>query len=229
MRNPNTSLLRNSARFTALLAALFTLGSAHAQCCGRQAARPGGAFELSGGNVAVGLPDGSLNRLHLDMAWFGATRSPFKKGIRIGLASLGTSNMPVEDVDLSTPDAVDEHIYRLLLPELSGVLRFDPLRGGFRPFLEGELGIAAAVVDQRSFDVTGERTGYRINDLDPTVSMGWSAGTRVRLGRAAFLVLRYGEQQGGVLPYHDLHSLDTEAGDMGERRRQATIGFSFGR
>ncbi len=229
MKNPTPLLGRHAARMTALLALLFALGSVHAQCCGRQPPRTSGAFELSAGNVALGLPEGLMNHLHVDMAWFSASRSPFKRGLRLGVGSLGSARVPSDSDNGLDPTNLEEFRYRMLLPELSGVLRFDPLRGGFRPFAEGSFGIAATFVDERNFDAAGERIGYGVEAIDPTVNFGWSAGTRIRLGRAAFLVLRYGEQQGGLLNHYDLHSLDAAPISAQAVRRQATLGISFGR
>lgn len=229
MVKPNAPFLGKSLRSTAVLAALFTFGTVQAQCCGRQAPRPGGAFELGAGGMALGMPDGPMHRLQLDMAWFGAGRTPLKSGIRMGLTAIGSAGLPLDGDAGAGPDDIDRFQYRSFLPALSGVLRFDPLRGGFRPFVEGEFGLAASMVDRRSINTEGDRVGYRLEAFEPTVGMGWSAGTRIRLGRSAFLVMRYGEQQGGSLPHYDPAAWDAEAVPMEATRRQATLGFSFGR
>lgn len=202
-------------------------------CCGKRPKRGNttGAFEVSGGNVALGLNGGTLNRMHADIAWFGASRGPLKRGVRLGLSALGSSITDASPMAESPTAGVDvvEQRYRMVLPELSSVLRLDPFRGGFRPFLEGEFGMAATALDERNFGAAGERSSYRLVGLDPTVHFGWSAGTRIRMGRATFLTLRYGQKMGGSLDLYDVASPGNTAGALEEMRHCATVGFSFGR
>lgn len=202
-------------------------------CCGKRPNRGNttGALEFSAGNAALGYNGGILNGMHADIAWFGASRGPLKRGVRLGLTALGSSiadASPIGETPTTGADVVEQR-YRMVLPELSSVLRLDPFRGGFRPFLEGEFGMAATALDERNFGAAGERTSHRLVGLDPTVHFGWSAGTRIRMGRAAFLTLRYGQKMGGNLDLYDVASPGDTAGALEAMRHCATVGFSFGR
>lgn len=109
------------------------------------------------------------------------------------------------------------------------VVRLDPLTGGLRPFVEGQFGLAASLVDRRSMDLDGIRTSHAITSFDPTAYYGWSAGTRIRVGRGTFLSFRYGETQGGQLDRHSTAEPEGVPTPLDPRRRAVMVGFSFGR
>ena len=161
----------------------------------------------------------------VELTWIGRAPGPIHTGIRLGLGQLGhTQNAASSDAG----NADTETRTRLLLPEVSSVLRLDPFRGGIRPFVEGEIGLAASLLDERTFDDQGQRTAYGIPACDATAHYGWAAGARLRLGEGAFLALRYGKRFGGAL---DLPEPEQEPTVMpaqldGERSR-ASAGFSF--
>lgn len=186
-----------------------------------------GALELSGvallstpqSEARIGMHPG------LELTWIGRAPGPLHTGIRLGLGQLDR-----EVTDGMSGETPMDHttVTRLLLPEVSSVLRLDPFQGRFRPFLEGELGLAATVLDERTLDADGNRTAYQIPAYDATAHYGWAAGVRVQLGEGAFLTARYGSRFGGAL---DLHESDVNPTVMpdpldGERSR-AALGFSF--
>ena len=100
----------------------------------------------------------------LELTWIGRAPGPLHTGIRLGLGQLDR-----EVTDGMSGETPMDHttVTRLLLPEVSSVLRLDPFQGRFRPFLEGELGLAATVLDERTLDADGNRTAYRFRPMMP--------------------------------------------------------------
>ncbi len=218
-------------RLSGLLALLLILTDAQAQRRGGrsgffQPQRPG-AIEFSG--AALMSSDAATADLlvhpGVELTWIGRAPGPIHTGIRLGLGQLGhTQNAASSDAG----NADTETRTRLLLPEVSSVLRLDPFRGGIRPFVEGEIGLAASLLDERTFDDQGQRTAYGIPAYDATAHYGWAGGARLRLGGGVGVALRYGKRFGGAL---DLPEPEQEPTVMpaqldGERSR-ASAGFSF--
>ena len=217
-------------RFTGLLAFLLLLNDADAQRRGGrnsffQPQRPG-ALELSGAaRLSSETSTGDLlAHPATELTWIGRSPGPLHTGIRLGLGQLDRTLSPGENEG----GHVEEVRTRLLMPEVSYVLRLAPFQGGFQPFLEGELGLAATVLDERSFDAEGQRDAYRIPAYDATAHYGWAAGVRLKMGEGAFLALRYGKRFGGTLDLHEANPNPTvmPAQLDGERSR-ASLGFSF--
>lgn len=167
-------------------------------CCNPGNAFRQGAVEMTLGPAALYDEYGEMTaRPMASLAVFKRQRGPFKRGIRMGVVGLGSTS---ETVEIENGQSIQ---YREFLPELSGVLRFDPFRGGFQPFAEGELGLAASVMDERTFDAQGNRTDHSVSGFDSGLFYGWGAGARVRMGRSSFVMLRYGSRIGSPLDLFD--------------------------
>ena len=207
-------------------ATLFILPESHAQewglesRCGKFRNRPciQGAVELTAGPLMVQQNGGHATVPQASLAIFGRQSGPFKRGVRVGLAHLGSEVQDQIGEGTSTR-------YRQAMPELAGLLRFEPFRGGFRPFVEGEVGFAASVMDERSFDAEGNRTAHRFSGFDPGLNYGWSAGARLRMGSAAFLMVRYGSRLGSSLNLPGIGQ--EEATSVALDREDVSVGFSF--
>lgn len=229
MKNQRPSFSPTALYAGALILALTAVPNAQAQNLCSGIPQRASSFEMSLGSTQVSVAGNAQYHLRGDLAWFARSRSPFRTGIRLGLGHLGQSSMAANANNAENPEQeVVESRYRLAMNTVHGVVRFDPLVGAFRPFLEGEVGVAATAVDRRDFDALGERIGYAVPSLDPTLQYGWSAGARLRLSRTAFLVVRYGAQYGGQL---DLHSPSDPEGafDIADNQHQTgTMGLSFG-
>ena len=211
---------------TLACATLFILPESQAQewglesRCGKFRNRPciKGAVELTAGPLMVQQDGVNATVPQASLAIFGRQSGPFKRGFRLGLAHLGSE---VQD-QLSEGTSVR---YRQAMPEVAGLLRFEPFRGGFRPFVEGEVGFAASVMDERSFDAEGNRTAHRFSGFDPGLNYGWSAGARLRMGSAAFLMVRYGSRLGSSLNLPGIGQ--EEATSVALDREDVSVGFSF--
>lgn len=232
-KNKPTFTMRHTPflRTAGLLALLITLLPAYGQ---RQGGRNGffqpqrpGALEFTG--TALVSTDGDTGDLlvhpGVELTWIGRAPGPLHTGLRLGLGHL---DRQATSPDMDADEAVEEIRTRLMLPEISSVVRLDPLNGSFRPFFEGELGLAATLLDERAFDADGQRAAYRIPAYDATAHYGWAAGVRVRMGQGAFLSMQYGKRFGGTL---DLLQPSDGAGSQpmqldGERHR-ASVGLSF--
>jgi hypothetical protein len=127
---------------------------------------------------------------------------------------------------VSEADELDGHSirYRQFLPEFSGVIRFEPFRGGFRPFLEGEAGMSASILDESTFNAEGDRTHHNISEFQPGMLLGWGAGARFKMGKTALLILRYGERIGSPL---DLIDQDAQDLNSTAQRQDVSLGMSF--
>ena len=219
-------------RATGLMALLLFTADADAQ---RRNGRSGffqpqrpGALELSG--VALLSTPQSEARIGvhpgLELTWIGRAAGPLHSGIRLGLGQLDREVTDgIVRRNSNGPHHRDADV--TLLPEVSSVLRLDPFQGRFRPFLEGELGLAPRSWTSGPWMRTGNRTAYPIPAYDATRT---TAGPLVciQLGEGAFLTARYGERFGGHL---DLPESDVNPTVMpdpldGERSR-AALGFSF--
>ncbi len=230
MRILHSSLSPSLFRVAALFCGLLVFTHAQGQQRGRMSSCNGcsgrfggaGAFELAVGPALL-LDDGSgFGRPQANIAFFSRQRSPFKTGVRLGVVGLGS-----EVADALGSEGQSTR-YRSFMPELSGLLRLDPFRGRFRPFVEGELGLAASVMDVRDFDAEGERTEHGIPGLDAGLNYGWSAGARVRMGGSAYLLLRYGSKMGTALELHDVESATPAASVLAPNRRDMSLGLSLG-
>ena len=184
--------------------------------------RRAGAFELSGTALLSRVEEGNLMvDPGLEVTFLGRSPGALHRGIRLGIGMLDQSGT-ISGSEFGTTER-----RRTLLSEVSGVLRLDPFRAGFRPFLEGELGMAATLADIRTFNELGNRISYDVPALDPTLHYGWAAGTRIRMGNGAFLSLRYGERVGGRL------DVPSSAEDFGvftaldNQRRVFSMGLSL--
>lgn len=187
--------------------------------CGQGRACRQGAVEMTFGPTALYDENGEMTARPLaSLAYFKRQRGPFKRGIRMGVAGLGSTS---ETVEMEDNQSIQ---YREFLPELSGVLRFDPFRGGFQPFVEGELGLAASVMDERTFDAQGNRTNHSVSGFDSGLFYGWGAGARFRMGRSSFLMLRYGSRIGSPL---DLFDENDPAQIIEPNRQDVSLGLSL--
>lgn len=156
--------------------------------------RRAGAFELGGTSLLSMNAEGNLMvDAGLEVAVLGRAAGPLHSGVRLSVGMLDRTG------SISGTEAGTTERRRTLLPEVSGVLRLDPFRGGFRPFAEAELGMSATLMDIRTFDETGHRTDYAMPAYDPTLHYGVVAGARIRVGTGSFLSVRYGERFGGYL------------------------------
>lgn len=230
MKNQRPSFSSVALYAGALMLGLTTVPDAHAQnlCSGNP--HRSSSFEMSLGSTQLSVAGDAQYHLRGDLAWFARSRSPFRTGIRLGWGHLGQSSITsaASSGEGNPEQEVVESRYRLAMNTVHGVVRFDPLVGAFRPFVEGEVGVAATAVDRRDFDRLGERTAYAVPSLDPTLQYGWSAGARIRMSRTSFFVVRYGTQHGGQL---DLHSTADPEGafDLADHQHHTgTIGLSFG-
>lgn len=192
--------------------------------CGKHRGRPcqQGAFEMTMG--ALVLEEGTTNSAHpqASIALFGKQGGPFKTGWRLGLAGLGAG------LESTTVQDSEEAVRtRRVLSEFSGVLRLDPFRCKFRPFVEAEAGAAASILDERSFDGRGTRTGHDVTGFDAGLHCGWSAGARLRLGASALLVLRYGKRIGPALATHGAHAGADEEVAFSPHRQDVSVGLSL--
>ena len=187
--------------------------------CGQGRACRQGAVEMTFGPTALYDENGEMTvRPRASLALFKRQRGPFKRGIRMGVTGLGSTS---ETVDIENGQSIQ---YREFLPELSGVLRFDPFRGGFQPFVEGELGLAASVMDERTFDAQGHRTQHGISGFDSGLFYGLGAGARFRLGPSSFVMLRYGSRIGTPL---DLFDESDPAQFVEPHRQDVSLGLSL--
>jgi len=228
MKNHRSPSLISTAQSLALVVALFSASAAEAQCCNQGRHQRPGSFELSAGATQLALTESNLVPFHADLTYFSRSRGPIRSGIRLGIARLGSSS---RDDSPSLPNSSENAAntqYRMLLPGMSGVLRLDPLRGGFRPFVEAEAGVDATFVDRRALNGAGERIGYDITTFQPALQYGWSAGVRVRLSRGAFLVMRYGNKHGGSLNIPLEEGPESQCESADGDRQTATVGLSFG-
>ena len=228
MKNHRFSFSASKAQSLALAVALFASFAAEAQCCNQGRASRAGVFEMSTGATQLAWGESTLAPLHADLSWFSRSRGPLRTGIRMGIAHLGNSTVYKALQPTNDGAIAEDTRYRILLPGISGVVRLDPLRGGFRPFIEGEAGVDASYVDKRSFDSAGERQQHNVTTFDPVLQYGWSAGARIRFGRSAFLVLRYGNKQGGSLNIPLEEGPETLFESADGERHTATVGLSFG-
>jgi len=228
MKNHRFSFSASKAQSLALAVALFASFAAEAQCCNQGRASRAGVFEMSTGATQLAWGESTLAPLHADLSWFSRSRGPLRTGIRMGIAHLGNSTVNKALQPPNDGAIAEDTRYRILLPGISGVVRLDPLRGGFRPFIEGEAGVDASYVDKRSFDSAGERQQHNVTTFDPVLQYGWSAGARIRFGRSAFLVLRYGNKQGGSLNIPLEEGPETLFESADGERHTATVGLSFG-
>lgn len=188
-------------------------------CCNQGRAFRQGALEFTIGPTGISNKFGEMTTRPLGtIAFFKRQRGPLKRGIRAGMTGLGSTTESEAVADGASTQ------YREFLPELSGVLRFDPFRGGFQPFVEGELGIAASVMDERTFDAQGNRTNHSISGFDSGLFYGWGAGVRLRMGTSAFLMLRYGSRFGSPL---DLFDESTPGQVIEPQRTDGSIGLSL--
>ncbi|RPG81161.1 MAG: hypothetical protein CBC74_002555 [Crocinitomicaceae bacterium TMED114] len=218
-------------RLSGLLALLLILTDAQAQ---RRSGRGGffqpqrpGAIELSGAALLSNDAATADLLVHpgVELTWIGRAPGPIHTGIRLGLGQLDHTQSAASS-DAESADT--ETRTRLLLPEVSSVLRLDPFRGGIRPFVEGEIGLAASLLDERTFDDQGQRTAYGIPAYDATAHCGWAAGARLRLGEGVFLALRYGKRFGGALDLPEPAQEPTVMpAQLDGQRSRASAGFSF--
>lgn len=218
----HNALRRSSALFILTLACL-SFSSLLAQSRSRfLEPRRAGAFELSG--AALFLTDNAQANLvkpGTEWTWLGRSSGPIHSGFRLGVHLLDRS----ESGSDAEPGFTERR--RVVLPEVSGVLRLDPSLGGFRPFFEGECGMSATGLEVRTFDPDGGRTDHQVPALDPTLHLGWGAGFRARIGHGIFLTARYGERYGGQLNLH-FEGLEVDAPRALEGKRQtASLGLSL--
>ncbi len=228
MKNHRFSFPASTASGIVLVVALFTASAVQAQCCSQGRIQRAGAFEMSAGATQLALDASNMVPFQADLSWFARSRGPLRSGVRMGLAHLGHSSEAPAFQSPNDGSKTEDTRYRILLPGISGVVRLDPLRGGFRPFLEAEAGMDATYVDKRDFDSSGERLSHKITTFDPALLYGWSAGARIRFGRAAFLVLRYGNKHGGSLSIPLEEGPETLFESADGERHTATVGLSFG-
>jgi len=228
MKNLPFSTPSLTAKSMVLVVALFTASAANAQCCNQGRFQRGGAFEMAAGATQLALNSSNLLPLQADLSWFARSRGPLRSGVRLGMAHLGTSTGTPLQQPLPDGAKQEDAKYRILMPGISGVLRLDPFRGGFRPFIEGEAGVDATYVDRRTFDGSGERQQYNVTTFDPALQYGWSAGARIRFGRSAFLVIRYGNKHGGSLNIPLAEGPESMFESADGERHTATLGLSFG-
>lgn len=184
--------------------------------------RRAGAFELNGTALLSHVEEGNL-MVHpgIELTWLGRAAGPLHSGIRLGMGVLDRTGS-VAGTETGTTER-----RRTLLPEASGVLRLDPFRGGFRPFAEGELGMAATLVDIRTFDENGDRMDYGVPVFDPTLHYGWAAGARIRIGGGAFMSVRYGKRLGGHLDLPDPVEGTTVQTTLDNERSVVSMGLSL--
>ncbi len=218
-------------RLSGILALLLLTMDAEAQRRGGRSSffkpqRPG-ALEFSG--VALLSQDAATADLlvhpGLELTWMGRAPGPIHTGIRLGLGQL---NSGTEMGNAGGEDVAVETRTRLLLPEVSSVLRLSPFQGGFQPFVEGEIGLAGTLLDARTFDENGQRTAYGIPEYDATAHYGWAAGTRIRMADGMFLALRYGKRFGGALDLPEGTAEPTVMpAQLDGARSRASLGFSF--
>ena len=117
--------------------------------------RRAGALELTGASLLSQNNEGNLMvDAGLEVTVLGRAAGPLHSGVRLSVGILDRTG------SISGTEAGTTERRRTLLPEVSGVLRLDPFRGGFRPFAEAELGMSATLIDIRTFDETGHRTDY---------------------------------------------------------------------
>ena len=184
--------------------------------------RRAGAFELNGTALLAEMEAGDL-MVHpgIELTCLGRSAGPLHRGVRIGLGILDRSG------SLAGSESGTSERRRTFLPEVSGVLRLAPFRGGVRPFAEGELGMAATILDVRTFDSAGDRMGYAVPNFDPTLHYGWAAGARIRIGDGAFITVRYGERFGGQLEIPNPIETGDAPTQIGNERRVMGMGFSL--
>lgn len=184
--------------------------------------RRAGAFEFNGTALLAKTEAGDLMvPPGIELTCLGRSAGPLHKGIRIGLGMLDRSG------SLAGSESGTSERRRTYLPEISGVLRLDPFRGGIRPFAEGELGMAATILDVRTFDSAGERMDYAVPNFDPTLHYGWAAGARIRIGNGTFITVRYGERYGGQLDIPNPIEPGGAPTQIGHERRVMGMGLSL--
>lgn len=189
--------------------------------CGKHRGRPcqQGAFELTLGPAFIHLADEPSNaRPQASIACFSRQRGPFKRGVKLGLVGLGSER--------SEAEALEGHVIRQrqMLPEFSGIIRFEPFRGGLRPFVEGEAGVSASVLDESTFNAEGERQNHSVTGFDPGLHVGWGAGARLKMGKSSLLIFRYGTRIGSPLDIID-EGIQDATTDI--QREEVSLGLSL--
>ena len=158
----------------------------------------------------------------LEVTFLNQSFHPLQKGLRLGL---GIMDGQITDVN-ATSDKTERR--RALMPQAAGVLHLELLRGRFRPFLEGEAGVASTLLDVRTFDELDERTSYSIPSFDATLFYGWATGIRISMMEdQGFLVLRCGYRFGGQLTQHVIGEEPEGSVLLDGRRSSASIGISL--
>ena len=184
--------------------------------------RRAGALELTGASLLSQNNEGNLMvDAGLEVTVLGRAAGPLHSGVRLSVGILDRTG------SISGTEAGTTERRRTLLPEVSGVLRLDPFRGGFRPFAEAELGMSATLIDIRTFDETGHRTDYAVPAFDPTLHYGVVAGARIRMGTGTFLSFRYGERFGGYLDVPSPIQENSILTTMEPERRVIGMGLSL--
>lgn len=189
--------------------------------CGKHRGRPcqQGAFELTLGPAFIHLADEPSNaRPQASIACFSRQRGPFKRGVRLGLIGLGSEK--------SEAEALEGHVIRQrqVLPEFSGIIRFEPFKGGLRPFVEGEAGVSASVLDESTFNPEGERQNHSVTGFDPGLHVGWGAGARLKMGKSSLLIFRYGTRIGSPVDIID-EGIQDATTDI--QREEVSLGLSL--
>lgn len=126
----------------------------------------------------------------------------------------------------SEAEALEGHVIRQrqVLPEFSGIIRFEPFKGGLRPFVEGEAGVSASVLDESTFNPEGERQNHSVTGFDPGLHVGWGAGARLKMGKSSLLIFRYGTRIGSPVDIID-EGIQDATTDI--QREEVSLGLSL--
>ncbi len=214
--------LKKMFAFTALM---LTVGWCHGQRPFRfvEAKNPH-SLEISGNAFfSTGLYDReNITNPGLEVTFLNRSIHPLQKGFRLGLGIMDGQTTAVN----ATSDKTERR--RALMPQAAGLLHLELFRGRFRPFVEGEAGVASTLLDVRTFDELEERTSYSIPSFDATLFYGWATGIRISMMEGqGFLVLRCGNRFGGQLTQHAMGDEPEENALLDGRRSSASIGISL--
>lgn len=200
--SPNLHVMRASTLFLLL----FALSTAQAQQGGRGTigggiglAIPTGEFEETWGrnmftlNGHMGIPMGRL---------------PFQAGFAFGYSSMGehAQVVPLAMTNISATEA--DLKMRTKVLSYHPLLRFSPLRGKVRPYVDGMVGFRHFTTQSRVL-VEGLESPVRTerHSSDLAFSTGWAAGIMFRLGRVAYVEARVERFDSGKATYVDPTSI----------------------
>jgi hypothetical protein len=177
-------------------------------------------------NMGIGLPQGGYaDTLGKDLFTFGAhlaipsRRMPFQVGFAFNYGVMGRKTSKVIVTDEALQNSEGRMALNTKVLSYHPFLRFTPLTGGVRPYVDGIVGLRHFSTKSKvTVDGLQEPLQKERHSDDMVLSSGWAAGVMVMLGGTAYLEARVERMYSGKATYVDPNSITIDS--------QGNVGFS---